>query len=200
MKKITLIFAVLFAFALLAGACNGHSQEVHDQEWIEFPFTFEDHNHLAHEDWQWAHDIAWVKWGTNWQGWDEPGNNTYGVKVCTIGITASETDPLNDFYGQTLKCKDHVEGWLQGNAAREIEVDNLYFLSPSGYERVAYESYVVVYDVAEDRAECGPYFGTVCSPALGGLHSDVELYRCEYHDPDGSNPSFCPGRDLNGDL
>ena len=76
------LIGAVFAIALLATACDGHSNEAHDQEWIEHPFTFEDHNHISHEDATWSHDIAWVTWGTNWQGWDEPGNNTYGVKVC----------------------------------------------------------------------------------------------------------------------
>ena len=134
--RLRVLTPALDAIALLAAACNGHSSTAFDQEWIDNNgFTFQDHNHLAHEDPNWAHDIAFVEWGTNYSGWGGEENNTYGVKVCTIGITASETDPLNDNYGQTLKCKDHVEGWEQGNSSRYIEVDNLYFLSDPRPER-----------------------------------------------------------------
>lgn len=176
MKK--LLIPLVLVIGLIASACNGHGSDVKDQ------FVDLDHSGYVQSGGYGYHNhekvnSTTVKATFEYQAKAAGANSVLQAKLCVVPVVARDSD--NEVYGTPYETCTSVFSLLNPGAYETTVTASR--TVPAGYSIHAYESYVRVYNY------------DLASQSL------TTILECQYHDPDDSNnPSFCVGRDANGNL
>lgn len=167
------LMALLLPIVLFASACNGHEASSKDQviELGQIDTAWDAADELEHN-----HGIAQHNGADRavaWVTWDDVSDdaNTVGiVEVCLIWVV---TDSNDDVTASGENCSPQTV-ISNGSGPFTVKAVGPRVSDYPGETLNAYESTVDIWD------------------------NNTFLATCEYHDPDDSNPTACPGRDADG--